>query len=417
MEKSFMPPAKLLADQSFNAAGRRVLIISPGIPHPEQGASTVLFYCYIDALKKAGFKILNVLLLQPDSADDEKLAEYERRVRDREQFEVLPCWADKFVRSGRFNHTFDDKALLQIEKKVTAFQADLSVSLDLMCAWASNYLSTGRKVVWLGDLNYDSYWYNTLYGWKEGSSKSWHLVWAVAQRWSWKRIYKTVLADYDDVCVSSYSSVQSLAKSGIRSRYLPYPWPNKFDVRKNQEAPSGKPNFLFFGTLSALGSRSALHFLVEKIYPRLLQECGQGNFHINICGQREFPHWTAESISDKPEIEFLGFVDDLGELMNSCHALIAPIDVPVGNRSRILTALAARLPVIAHNNTALGNPGLIHNKTCLLASTADEFVDLMRFAAENRDEIKKIADTGYIFYESNFAPMAATSIFLREIVK
>jgi hypothetical protein len=45
----------------------RVLVCVPGVPHKSRGASTVLFYYYIDGLKQAGYHVFCLLLLERQS--------------------------------------------------------------------------------------------------------------------------------------------------------------------------------------------------------------------------------------------------------------------------------------------------------------------------------------------------------------
>ena len=109
----------------------------------------------------------------------------------------------------------------------------------------------------------------------------------------------------------------------------------------------------------------------------------------------------------RPEIDFRGYIEDLDPVMDECHALLAPIDVPVGNRTRILTAISRHLPVIAHANTALGNPDLIDGETCYLANTAAEFAERIRRAVNDPSQATRIADAAFQSYRNNFSPERA----------
>ena len=139
-----MSPSKKNANQPFNATRRKVLIVSPGIPHPKRGASTVLFFCYIDAMKKAGFEILHLLLLQPGSAKTEELNNYTDSIQELRRFKVLPCWSDVFIQSGRLGHNLNQQAVQQVREEVEEFQADMIISFDLMRAWSSVIFSCDR---------------------------------------------------------------------------------------------------------------------------------------------------------------------------------------------------------------------------------------------------------------------------------
>ena len=100
----------------------------------------------------------------------------------------------------------------------------------------------------------------------------------------------------------------------------------------------------------------------------------------------------------------MGFVEDINSLMSQCHAVLAPIDVPVGNRSRIITAMAQGVPVIAHKNTSLGNPSLVNGVTCFLCKTSQEFVNAMKLAYERDNKIDQMIKNAKRCYENEFLP-------------
>jgi hypothetical protein len=134
-----------------------------------------------------------------------------------------------------------------------------------------------------------------------------------------------------------------------------------------------------------------------------------------IAGIGDLYPWVAQAFKSRPEFECLGFVEDLEGTMKNCHAVIVPIDIPVGNRSRILTAMSSRTLVIAHRNTSLANPDLVDGKTCLLASTANEFVEMMKKAFVRSSEIEAIIHQAHDMYLMKFHPDAAKSIFKKHI--
>jgi glycosyltransferase involved in cell wall biosynthesis len=402
------------ASLDHNPSRRKIVIVAPGVPHPSEGASTVLFFHYIDGFRRAGFNILLALLLQSNDSSPEQLWEFQRAFPESSLFKTLLCHEEQFIISSRFTHRLQSRNLAELVKAVDIFQPDSVFCLDFQSAWAANRFDVPRKVVWLSDLNFHSYWYNSLYSWKEGTARPWHLVWSIAQTYSWRRLYGRVLQNFDKIIVSSKSSERALAKLDLKSSYLGYPWPNKGVSKARTKRKDELPTFLFFGTLVALGSRSAFRLLLNEVYPLAVREFGNNGFKIKICGRGEPSSWATTALQGKSEIEMLGFVDDLNPLFARCHALIAPIDVPVGNRSRIITAMANRLLVVAHQNTALGNPDLVDGETCYLAKTPLQFVQKMRSACHNPEINSVIEENAYRIYKNKFDPAAAVAALLKE---
>ena len=108
----------------------------------------------------------------------------------------------------------------------------------------------------------------------------------------------------DKVIVSSKSSENNLRKIGIGSKFLPYPWPNFFPLKKKKQLV---PKFLFFGNLAGLGSKSSILELFNNVYPLLKKEMGEGKFRIMLAPiskkvLKEIP------LEKFPEVSFCGYV-------------------------------------------------------------------------------------------------------------
>ena len=386
----------------------RILICTAGIPHESEGASTVLFFHYIRQLSKAGYQIHHLLLLEGKSWTDEAVRDYAGKFDKPGMFEVDVARSAGFVKGGRFTHRLDDDALVAPLERARQFQPDLILAFDILPAWVLQHVPASHRIVWLGDLHFHSFWWNAIYAVKENIRALRQFPAIVLTCHVWKNIYRSVLADADQVVVSSVSSVAHMKRLGIYSEYEPYPWPET--VAEAGDRPprgTGRPNFVFFGNLVGLGSRSALHFLIDKLYPRLRRYWGPSGFSVVLAGRGKLPDWFESMIADKPEIRFLGFVASIQDLLSGCDAVLVPISVPVGNRSRILTAMANGALVIAHKNASLGNSALVDGETCYLARSADEFVAKMKLAVEDKSAAKNITQRARECYQSQFSPDVA----------
>lgn len=389
------------------APAARLLVVTMNLPHPSEGASTVLFHWYIDDLARRGYEILHVVILEPGMASPEAVAAHVERMRAAGRVRVETLEVASAVRS-----TWTTVDTMGHDRQVAAlaepFRPDLVVAFDIIPALLVRDLSCPR-LVWLGDLAFEVQHHHFIYSTRENPRNLIKAPKVYAIALAWRRAYRRALAGATAVCASG-SSVGVLAGLGLSAQYEPYPWPEA--AGEGGDVPRfDKPSFLFFGTLAGLGSRSALHFLIEGVYPRLVSTWGAGGFSIKIAGRGGLPAWARDAIGSRAEFESLGFVEDLTDLMARCHAVIVPIDVPVGNRSRILTALARAVPVISHANAALGNPDLRDGETCLLASTAEGFAAQMVRAWEDPSGVRRIAERGQSLYRERFSPEVACGRF------
>ena len=389
--------------QDPRVAGRRLAIWSHGAPHPTEGASTVLFWHYVAGLRAAGFDVLSIVLAEPGSTTQESLDQYERSARA-EGIDVFACRSESFLEERRHTVRLREETLGSAREAAARFTPDASFCLDLVAAWAARG-TPGARVVWLGDLRFQTTWYHALYGAKERRSAALGLPPAIVKSMGWRGAYRHALDRAAAVIVSSKSSERQLARLGIASQYQPYPWPA--EAGTGERRLPARPTFLFLGTLQALGSRSAFHFILDELYGRLVRRWGRGGFRIVIAGRGEIPGWAATALAQTPELEHVGFVDDLVRLLETVHAAIAPISVPVGNRSRILTALAAGTVVVAHENAALGNPDLIDGETCFLAADAEGFVERMARCVDRAVDAEIVAERGRELYLTRFRPEVA----------
>lgn len=396
--------------------GKRAVVVMQGVPHPSEGASTILFFWYIAALHAVKFDVLNVLLLGEESAvDDQKLDSYRSVVAPWNQFELLLCRSLKFVVPRIRGVRFDERAFDSVAQRIKEFKPDVILCLDITSAAAARRWTGTTKVAWLGDLAFQSSWYHTLYAYKERQIGVKVLLGTILVLWHWRRAYKNILRHYGKIVASSKAQEETLRKIGVAGPvYLPYPWPAK-PPRDRDTSESSCPTLLFIGTLQGLGSRSAFHMLIDDIYPGMIRAYGRGGFRIIVCGRGDLAAWVKQAFQEKPEFEWRGFVDDIEGVMSQCHAMLAPINVPVGNRSRILTAWSQHLLVIAHRNTALGNPDLVDGETCFLAASCEEFLDRIRRATSQPADAKRIAERGYAIYSEKFSPAAAARLLLAEI--
>lgn len=386
----------------------RVVLFCPGIPHRNRGASSVLFFHYIKSFVHRGYSVLNVLLLDPAHVDDPALHEYQSSFgkNDKIQFEIF--FAKSFVRLGRVTADLDIETLdATTIERIRVFAPDSIFCLDFLSTRIARVVfpkKLNRFATWLGDLNFETQWYHALYALKENRYRGLKLYYRLAltaiRCQHFIRDYRQTLREVRIVIASSKSGEKRLARVGISSTYLPYPWPEETALTE-LPAPT-KPTFLFLGTLAALGSRSAFHFMDGQFYKRLVDLWGPEGFEILITGSMQMPAWAQQMFETRPQFKLMGFVDDLTALMRSCHAVIVPIDVPVGNRSRVVTAMANQVLVVAHRNVALGNPALVDQETCLLASDTDGFVAAMKRTVDDRAYAQMIISKARRAYEDNF---------------
>jgi glycosyltransferase involved in cell wall biosynthesis len=390
-----------------------VCIVCTGLPHPSQGASAVVYHHYIVAIRAAGYDVGALCLTQSGATQAVlDLTTYYGNL----DISVAMCSAQTFY-LGRFgSYRLVSDAVSRARIAAARFKPDKIVCFDLLAAWIGSEVFPGLpRVVWLGDLHFQTNWYHALYALREeycSADTVINVLRALLYGFGWRRVYRAVLKGDANIIVCNKSSEAVLAKLGVRAGYAPYPWPLPAHRDRPRESNAVIPTFLFFGNLQGLGSRSALHFLTEKLYPLLVRQFAVDKFKIQICGRGSLYPWAKAAIELRSEFEFLGFVEDLEGLLKRCDAMLVPIELPIGNRTRIVTAMAQRTLVIAHKNAALGNPDLIDGETCLLAGNEREFAEKMAWIVAQRSQAAQIVERAFDRYKRTFLPEAATVTLL-----
>ena len=249
---------------------RRILVFSAGgIPHPESGASVVLFYQYIEGLLRAGFKIHHLLISDSHTNVEEAIAQYSTQISRAGLITVESIQCPKLIQRRFGGFRFDHACLEDALKRAADFRADIFFGLDLLSYWAAKPLNFPFRMAWLGDLNFQTQWFHALCQAKEQPVKVFRIPSAWKRSRYWRETYRQVLKSADKVIVSSGSSVAQLQALGIESSYHPYPWPHSPEKSREAESTSQKeePTFLFCGGLNALGAKSALLFILKQLHP------------------------------------------------------------------------------------------------------------------------------------------------------
>lgn len=393
---------------------RRIVLCTKGVPDEREGASLVIIYNFLQGIRAQSFDILHLILLDEGRKDEQAFEAYRGSVSN-DHFEVLAATTGQLVVQGAREHRIDLSSAAKLIERGREFAADLFIAFDILPAWVGLKIPAPRKLAWLGDLNFQTTYYHGLYGLQE---RPWR-IFAFAKYWlaarNWKHVYARVLSSYDEVIASAASSEEQLSRLGLKNhQYCPYPWP-VIDTPLPYHAKPATPTFMFFGNLVGLGSRSALHFMVAKVYSPLVKLWGHEGFKILLAGRGSLPEWFAEAIKDKPEFVRVGFVENLPATLAGCHGVLVPIDVPVGNRTRILYALSQSALVIAHENVALGNVALVDGRTCALAGSGGGFAARMKRAVDDPLWARRVAEAGRQVYKDLFSPEKATAEFVARI--
>jgi len=146
------------------------------------------------------------------------------------------------------------------------------------------------------------------------------------------------------------------------------------------------PNSIgFIGSLDFRPNQEAVEWIVEKLWPLVIERVPQARLSIGGSGA---PAWLRRRMTGA---DFRGTVDDATAFMNSMSVMIAPLFAGGGMRIKVLEAMALAKPVVA---TKVGAGGLDveHGRDILITDDAASFADAVALLLRDSQTAARIGD-------------------------
>lgn len=134
-----------------------------------------------------------------------------------------------------------------------------------------------------------------------------------------------------------------------------------------------KKNIIFVGTMSWYPNIEAALFICDKIMPRLRRLCP--GVHLEIIGANP-PEKIKKIGRDYPDINVIGFVDDVRDYIERAAVYVCPIMDGGGTKLKVLDALAMEKPIVAHRIASEGI-NVTDGINILFADSADKYTELI----------------------------------------
>jgi glycosyltransferase involved in cell wall biosynthesis len=134
-------------------------------------------------------------------------------------------------------------------------------------------------------------------------------------------------------------------------------------------APADGGTVVFTGSMDSRSNIDGIEFLMDEIWPKLLQR--RPKARALIVGRNPPERLTEAAASRGYDWTFTGFVDDVRPFVESGHVYAIPLRVGSGTRIKVFEAMAMGCPVVS---TRLGVEGLdvTDQANYLAADTAED---------------------------------------------
>lgn len=191
-------------------------------------------------------------------------------------------------------------------------------------------------------------------------------------RWCYER-----LNSFDAVIESAVHHAKTLRNRGVKNvHHIPHPMvpPERFVPYHPQ--PGKTLSILIPGSLKGIASKKGFEFFLDEILPRfdkrrkdLLTE-----YRFRIVGHGEMDSKLRGRLCERPDVDFVGFVEDIESEYRNADIVLVNIPIPHGYRTRIAEVFGQGRCVVAHSANCAGMPEIVHNRNALTSANAEGMV-------------------------------------------
>ena len=104
-----------------------------------------------------------------------------------------------------------------------------------------------------------------------------------------------------------------------------------------------------------------------------------------------------------PQFKFVGFVRELGDVLNTALMTVAPLRYGAGTKGKVASSMSYGVPCVSSGFGVEGT-GMVHGENILLAQTPEEFAKGVRALCDDPALWKKISDGGLEFLRNEYDP-------------
>jgi len=371
---------------------RTAALFSTGLPDPTQGGSGIFNYLVADELLRRGYRVLAVFRVSRAFADRAITGSYLRELQER-GLEVETVGEDAPLRRRDFGltalerlHSYESSRLA-VERLVMRESLDFCISLDLGWALALADLPVRRLSI-LGDPYHRRVRETTPFSLQRRST--WGvLVRAKSVERSMSRLAERLrpYGESDSAVLASFAPqhADEFRAAGLACRHVRWFVPGPERVERHP--PTDRLRLLHVGDLASTASRQMLRYWDSELLPAASRlACPIDLEFVGRVDTLQPPLGTWPNI----HVTFSGHVDDLRPPFAATTAYLSPMNYRVGVRTRILTALAHGVPVVASTAAALGLPELRDGVDIVYADNGPAVAGILSRLADDASLVERL---------------------------
>ena len=165
--------------------------------------------------------------------------------------------------------------------------------------------------------------------------------------------------------------------------------PNSVISRPKTPCPKAR-TVLFIGYYGYQPNAQAANMLIRRIWPRIHKAMPAARLLIAGAGAENIPAYGQVG----PEVEFLGFVENLDALYERTRVVACPIQIGSGTRVKILEAAAYAKPIVATSIAAEGIE-MTDGRDILLRDEPADFADACLELLADEDKCRHLGEQAW----------------------
>ncbi len=179
-----------------------------------------------------------------------------------------------------------------------------------------------------------------------------------------------------------------------------------------REPDPNHPEFVFIGRLNYVPNRDAIDRLLSEIWPAVRRALP--NASLRVVGAQ--PGSRLRRSIDSAGATLAADVPDVREEMRHAIAMLVPVRMGGGIQSKILEAMAARLPVVCSRFANLGISAT-PDEHLLIAESTEDYVRLAIRLASDPSDAKRLSESAYTWVSTTQSQGAFTRHLLESMDK
>lgn len=206
----------------------------------------------------------------------------------------------------------------------------------------------------------------------------------------------------DATIVHSTTEQELLARDAPGARIHLLPLMRAVPATLTAPGPEGRRDILFVGTYQHPPNADAATFFAREVWPLVRPRLPGARFL--VVGSALTPEVAALAGDG---VEVLGFVQDLGPLLDRTRISVAPLRFGAGLKGKVATTLQAGLPTVATRVAAEG-VALEDGRDILLADTAEDMAEAVVRLYSDDALWHRLSENGFAFARREFSFEANT---------